>query len=299
MAASQSGGASRDSWSEWLLRRRFGDDEDELRTTLSFLYPVRDRVLDHAGIGDGSTLLDVGAGDGLVAFGALDRIGPTGRVVFSDVSRDLLEHAQGLAEESGVADRCRFVEASADDLSAVASSSVDAVTTRSVLIYLPRDRKRKALAEFARVLRPGGRVSLYEPVSSFDYPEVPGRFWGYDVAGVRDLAVKVAAIFHRRQPPGSDTLMDFDARDLFRFAVEAGFGELHLRLEVDRVPPPPRIWHTLAATAFNPRMPTLTEAMEEALTPEEAEVFVAHLRPLVEAGTGLFTLPIACLWGTV
>jgi ubiquinone/menaquinone biosynthesis C-methylase UbiE len=47
-------------------------------------------------------LLDVGTGDGLIAFGALDLVGEDGRVVFSDVSQDLLDHSRTLAEEAGV-----------------------------------------------------------------------------------------------------------------------------------------------------------------------------------------------------
>jgi ubiquinone/menaquinone biosynthesis C-methylase UbiE len=48
---------------------------------------------------------------------------------------------------------------------------VDAVTTRSVLIYV-KD-KRRASEEFHRVLKPGGRLSIFEPINSFTYPEPP------------------------------------------------------------------------------------------------------------------------------
>jgi len=51
----------------------------------------------------------------------------------------------------------------ADDLAAIPDASVDVVTTRSVLIYV-RD-KRRAFGEFARVLRPGGWISIFEPRS--------------------------------------------------------------------------------------------------------------------------------------
>src|SRR6266567_2260602 len=37
------------------------------------LCPIRDRVLDGARLRPGDTLLDVGAGDGLIAFGALEQ----------------------------------------------------------------------------------------------------------------------------------------------------------------------------------------------------------------------------------
>ena len=50
--------------------------------------------------------------------------------------------------------RCTFVRAAADSLDGVRDASVDAVTTRSVLIYV-KD-KAAAFREFYRVLKPGG-----------------------------------------------------------------------------------------------------------------------------------------------
>ena len=100
---------ARDKWAEWLLERRHGGNPEDLEATLNYLYPVRNRVLDNAGIGEGDVVLDVGAGDGLIAFGALERVGNLGAVIFSDVSQDLLDHARSLAEETGVIDRCSFI----------------------------------------------------------------------------------------------------------------------------------------------------------------------------------------------
>src|SRR5439155_5751266 len=61
-----------DPWAEWLRRRRHGGDEETLERTLASLVPVRDRVLANAGVTEGQTLLDVGCGDGLIGFGALE-----------------------------------------------------------------------------------------------------------------------------------------------------------------------------------------------------------------------------------
>ena len=152
-----------DQWAQWLLHRRHGGDPEELERTLAYLCPIRDRVLDHAGLREGETLLDVGCGDGLIAFGALERVGPSGMVIFSDISQDLLDHSHALAEQMGVLDRCQFLRARAEDLAAILDSSVDVVTTRSVLIYVAD--KPRAFTEFFRVLRPGGRISLFEPIN--------------------------------------------------------------------------------------------------------------------------------------
>ena len=43
-------------------------------------------MLEHATITGGETLLDVGCGDGLIAFGAIDRLGEEGLDIFSDIS---------------------------------------------------------------------------------------------------------------------------------------------------------------------------------------------------------------------
>src|SRR5918996_946732 len=127
--------SQKDIWSQWLLNRRFGGDPQRAKKMFDFLYPIRDKVLSHINLGENETLLDVGCGDGLIAFGALQKF-ETCRVIFSDVSENLLNHAETLAHEMNVRDRCQFVRASADDLSMFDEQSIDAVTTRSVLIYV-------------------------------------------------------------------------------------------------------------------------------------------------------------------
>src|SRR6202012_3542484 len=117
-----------DRWHRWLLETRFcGDAAVRGKDLYGLLFPVRDEVLDRARLTPGQTLLDVGTGDGLIAFGALERLGPSGRVIFSDISQDLLDHCRAAASAEGVLDRCRFVPAPADQLSAVADASVDRV----------------------------------------------------------------------------------------------------------------------------------------------------------------------------
>ena len=279
--------AARDKWAEWLLERRHGGDPEQQRRNLPFLRDVRDRVLENAEISGGETLLDVGTGDGLIAFGALDKVGEVGRVILSDISRDLLDRSRKLAEELGSLDRCRFLQAPADDLAAVADDSVDVVTTRSVLIYV--EDKQRSFKEFYRVLKPGGRASIFEPINSFKMQDARQRFLGYDVEPVRELAEKVWAVYERNQPPATDPMLNFDERDLFDLAGAAGFDEVRLTYEAsittgspfNEEPVP---WDVLLKTSGNPKQPPFGVAMEEALSPEEREEFTNHLRPLVEAG---------------
>src|SRR5438034_4688452 len=93
--------SSRDKWAEWVLARSHANDAEQKRRSLEFLGPIRDGVLEKARINPGDVVLDVGAGDGLIAFGALPLVGESGRVIFCEVSEDLLEHCRVAAEELG------------------------------------------------------------------------------------------------------------------------------------------------------------------------------------------------------
>ncbi len=293
--------SAQDMWSQWLLKRRFGGDPRRMQEMLGCLYPIRDKILSRVQLDDGARLLDVGCGDGLIAFGALEKF-PACRVIFSDISDDLLQHVERLAQEMNVQDRCQFVHASADDLSMFADGSLDAVTTRSVLIYV--SAKQRAFDEFYRVLRspdavsgkPGGALSIFEPINRFAWPEPPQRFNGYRVTPVVELASKVKAIYESLQPPDTDPMTDFDERDLITCAEKAGFTQVGLELQIEIKPPDHASWEAFIHVAGNPKIPTLEEAMQQALTPGEREVFVRHLRPLVEARQGQSRSALAYLW---
>ncbi len=282
-----------DIWSRWLLNRRFGGDPERMKRMLATLYPVRDKVLSHTDLAESKTLLDVGCGDGLISFGALEQF-PGCKVIFSDISQDLLNHAESLAREMKVEERCSFVCASADDLSMIEDNSVDAVTTRSVLIYV--SDKQKAFDEFYRVLKTDGRLSIFEPIGSFTDPEPPDRFGGYDITPVMEIARKIKDLYDRIQPPGIDPMIDFDERDLLNQAGNAGFKEIHLELQANINPAEKTDWQILLNTPWNPKIPSLAEAIEQVLTPEEADAFIHHLRPLVESGEGVGRSAVAYLW---
>ena len=254
-------------------------------------------MLDKAQLRPDDTVLDVGAGDGLIAFGALERLGPDGQVIFSDISQDLLNHCQNAASAEGVLGRCRFLLAPAEHLSAVATGSVDVVTTRSVLIYV-KD-KAGALREFYRVLAPGGRISLFEPINVLMSDGDPSRFDGYDMRPVQALQAKVGELYDSIQPPGEDPMGDFDERDLLRHAEEAGFSNLDLELRVTvenaKRPVP---WERYLRISGNPLIPPLGEALDRTLTADEIITYTEHLRPLVESGTGQERRAAAYLAGT-
>jgi len=287
-----------DRWAAWVLERRFGDPGEAART-LESLAPVRERVLEGDQIEGGDTLLDVGAGDGLIAFGALSIIGDEGKVIFADVSQELLDVSRELAGELESLDRCEFVLARAENLSPLADESVDVVTTRSVVIYV--EDKQRAFDEFHRVLKPGGRLSIFEPINRFTFPEPEGYFGGFDLTSVAPLVDRVKDTYDQLAGSGESTLIDFDERDLLDFAERAGFRKVELTYEA-------KIehgggahwgselgWETFIRIAPNPLAPSLAETIDQALTPEEAERFVAHMRPLFESKQGTARSAVAYL----
>jgi arsenite methyltransferase len=267
-----------DCWAQWLRVRRDGGSLEQRRAALAFLTPIRDQILDRAEVKPGEVVLDVGCGDGLVGLGALDR---GARVIFTDISEGCLEDCRAIA-----GDTAEYRLAGAADLGEIAA---DVVTTRSVLIYVAE--KRKAFAEFFRVLRADGRISIFEPINRFGVEEWRATYGFRDVRGIEELLARVIAEINRVDDTGGglNPMIDFDERDLLALAEEAGFVDLRLTLIAEVTEEP--TWHTRDWQVFidsspNPLAPTFREAMDARLSKLEAERLTAALRPQVEAGYG-------------
>lgn len=120
---------------------------------------VRQRraVLDVARLRSGHRVADIGAGPGFLALDAARLVGTGGRVVAVDRSRRMLTSAAARAAEASV--DLDTLQADATGLP-FADGSFDVVFSTQVLEYVPD--VEKALAEMARVLRPGGRVCILD-----------------------------------------------------------------------------------------------------------------------------------------
>ena len=285
-----------DQWSRWLRERRDAGNERQRAAIVDILGPIRERLLAAAEPLEGATLLDVGTGDGLIGLEALERVGAEGTVIFSDISDALLAHAHEAVAAEGLLERARFVSTQAEDLGSIPDETVDVVTTRSVLIYVAD--KAAAFGAMDRVLRPGGRISLFEPINRLTYPEASDRFWGYDVGPVSELADKVKRSYREISDPAAATMLDFDDRDLVGLAEAAGFSRIHLECHID-VEAHAEVRaisiEALLDSAPNPLAPTARESIAVALTPAEQDEFVAHLRRAVEAGDRLRRSAVAYL----
>ncbi len=286
-----------DHWSEWLRGRRDGGSQRQRSTSLKRLESIRDRVLDLAEPLTDAALLDLGCGEGLIGLGALDRVGARGSVTFCDISAPLLEHAREAVQALGKLDQARFVLASAEDLACIPDGSVDVASTRSVLIYVAD--KQRAFDELHRVLAPGGRISLFEPINRLMFPEPEDRFWGYDVVAVVDLAGRVKDAFAHLEHAGAVTMMDFDERDLFAMARRAGFAPIHLELHSNLIPGRPGMeapsLETLLESSPHPLAPTLRETIGQALDGAEQARFIDALGSALERNDSLLVWAAAFL----
>jgi ubiquinone/menaquinone biosynthesis C-methylase UbiE len=108
---------------------------------------------------EGARVLDVGTGVGRWARWFVGR--GAGEVVGIDLEDLRLTQARAYGGPVS------YLRMSTDDL-AFPDASFDVVNSITVLQHVPDETKRRALAEFARVLKPGGRAVLFEVSGSHD-----------------------------------------------------------------------------------------------------------------------------------
>jgi SAM-dependent methyltransferase len=130
----------------------------------------RDAVANSCGCGnplsasdirEGDFVLDLGCGAGIDLLLAGGVVGPRGRVIGVDMTDEMLAKArQGIAESglTNVEVRKGLIEALP-----VANASVDWVISNCVINLSPE--KSRVFAEIARVLKPGGRMLVYDIIA--------------------------------------------------------------------------------------------------------------------------------------
>jgi len=222
----------------------------------------RDRVLDGAEVAPGDALADVGAGTGLLTLGAVERVGPDGDVFAIDISVDALEELRANATAPNIS---YFVGGA--DVLPLPDASVDAVVTRSVLIYV--DDKAEAAREFARVLRGSGHVSLFEPINSRNLRLTDAL----DFTPLGELGKRLQALIDEFYANPHDPMLNFDESELERFFTDAGLSVV-VELGVDEHEvPADRYLNQVGA----PGRPTLLERWHAAFAPAEVERLIHFL----------------------
>jgi arsenite methyltransferase len=136
--------------------------DESMASQLEVLYNRRDvvrrrqLVREAVAVQPGEHVLDVGCGPGFYVKELLDQVGVDGSVTGVDVSRAMLAVA---AKRVDGHDNVAFYEAEATKLP-VPDGAFDAAVSVQVLEYVPD--VAAALAEIHRVLRPGGRIVIWD-----------------------------------------------------------------------------------------------------------------------------------------
>ena len=138
---------------------------------------LRDRMLDSLALRGDERVLDVGCGRGLLAIGAAKRL-KTGKVVGIDVwnpfdlSGNSSEAAKANAKIEGVADKVRIETGDAQKL-VYPDNHYDVVISSLVLHNIPeQDGRAQAVREMIRVLKPGGKLAIFDIFRTGEYAEV-------------------------------------------------------------------------------------------------------------------------------
>jgi demethylmenaquinone methyltransferase/2-methoxy-6-polyprenyl-1,4-benzoquinol methylase len=124
-----------------------------------FQEPEAHTLIADLGLPAGSHGLDVGCGVGLWALWLAEAVGPQGRVVGIEPSAEKVEAARALVAGTLPAPRLEFREGGATAID-TPDATFDWVWCGDVLHHV--QETRRALGEFLRVLRPGGRIIVKE-----------------------------------------------------------------------------------------------------------------------------------------
>jgi len=226
----------------------FGRAAATYDTVIPFFSRFGQLLVDAADIAAGEHVLDVAAGRGASALPALERVGPSGRVLAVDLSPEMV----ALLQEAGL--DARVMDAEALDL---ADDTFDAVLCGMSVMFFPD--LAGAFREWRRVLRDGGRVS----VSTFSGANEELSFFG-QVVGPHLAVADVA-------PPTPPSL------DLDGAFAAAGFAHVeHRDCEEAFVLPDEDAWWRWV---WSQGQRVMLERLPDDVVEQVREECFAHLRP--------------------
>ena len=130
-------------------------------------------LLSQTGLKAGQRALDVAGGTGDISIGMAKQVGPSGRVVLTDINAEMLAQGRDRVLDEGLAGRIEVSLADAERLP-FKDASFDCVTIAFGLRNVTD--KARALASMRRVLKPGGQLLILE----FSKPVAPGLGVVYD-----------------------------------------------------------------------------------------------------------------------
>jgi SAM-dependent methyltransferase len=191
----------------------------ELRGKSQEEIEARAAYLDLLGIQSGERVLDVGCGSGVVTRDIARRVGSGGRAVGIDQSPQFLVAARELAQAAGLGGRVEFREGSALHLP-FSDGAFDVAIAVTVLSHTPGGEH--AIAEMARVVRPGGRVGVFDFDSDMTCVTHPDRALTRRIVAAASDATAVDGWIARRLPLlfAGAGLQDVRARGFFPLETE-------------------------------------------------------------------------------
>ena len=196
------------SWSSW-------SKDAGLVPTIPPPKPVEE-ILVKAGIEEGQTALDVGAGIGWIAIPAAHRLKSNGKVIALEPAEDSRSELLRYAQNLDVGDVITVVDGHADDIP-LDSETVDAVLTRSVLIYVAN--KEKAISEFYRVLYPNGTLVCSEPLNRYGYLRSAGFYHSEHLQGLGRLGERISDLVRQMTEGYCREMIDFAEHDLLAWII--------------------------------------------------------------------------------
>ncbi|MCU1640074.1 MAG: S-adenosyl-L-methionine-dependent methyltransferase [Nocardia sp.] len=137
----------------------------------------------------GETVADIGFGGGVGISLLLEQVGPTGNVVGIEISPDMLTRARSGFSTQIAAGRLRVEEGSLTALP-LDDASLDAAITVNTIYFVPE--LDQICAEFARVLRPQGKVviGIGDPAGM---ARMPFTQYGFRIRPVADVIAALEA----------------------------------------------------------------------------------------------------------
>src|SRR5215212_7881190 len=110
-------------------------------TLEEWLRQATETMLDMAHVGSGSRVLDVAAGAGGQTIAAARCVGPSGYVLATDISSNILRFASEAARQEGLGNNVETRVMDGESLEELKQESFDAVISRVGLIYFPDQHK--------------------------------------------------------------------------------------------------------------------------------------------------------------